>query len=163
MFLLKELREYANYLINLPEVKKDSIINRIIHYNIELLDSIDILIEKNVVAGIEELGRCYLENFFQLIFILKEPELVNKRALAYEYFFWKNKITVPDIKDIDDTINEHLEEYEYRDNKEEDDLKERLEKILDDPEFKKINEILNLDIFTEVRNEIERLESKKKK
>ncbi len=90
----------SKYLISLEKNKSNGTVDKIMELNMDLLNSIDILIQNNFKSGIEELLRCYIETFFQLIFILDNPQLIEKRTLAYQYFFLKNKTDLPSINKV---------------------------------------------------------------
>ena len=95
-------------MIKLDRGKDKVIINRILELNLTLLASINILIKIESHAGIEEITRCYIETSLLLIFILKDPLLIEKRTLAYEYFYEKNKINPVNIKECDEAIYNNL-------------------------------------------------------
>lgn len=157
--LIKDLIKYSDKLINLDEVKDKEIINSIIKLNMDLLFSINILIKKKSYAGIEELSRCYIETFFQLIFILKDPTLIEKRALAYEYFYNKNKISLPDSDTLNTAIKNHLEEYAEMTSSD-DSIKKLITDLKESPGFKEIENYLNSSKFSDIKSEIDRIKNK---
>ena len=92
--ILLDIIEYGKYLISLEEIIKKKELYDILNKHFNSLKAIYTLIKCECQYGLEELARCYLEFSIQLIFICKDKELIDKKLLAYEYFFEKSKLDI---------------------------------------------------------------------
>ena len=113
-----------------------------LNWNMNIVNSYTISVfEKGHLKGIEELTRCYIEACFNIIFIIKEPELIEKRLKAYEYFIIKSRIDIPEIEEIINSNEEHLNNYfenrESNDNSEKDlkNFRENIKKIINSDSY----------------------------
>lgn len=154
---LIELINYSKKLME--EVKPNEttdIINQIFSSKMEIVRSIRELIKDKNSEGIEILLRSYIEYFFQLMFILDNPKLIENRALCYEYFFNKTMLEIKFDSDIllsaienyNKKYNKKLEEFELRG------LKLSIEKVLLDS--KDDEKKLNCQKFKVVQEEIKK-------
>lgn len=156
-----ELRVYFEYLLKISEIEQKNtyelfLLNKIIKSNMDLLKSIEILIENNSSEGIEELTRCYFERSLQVMFILKDDHLLEKRLLSYEYVFLKGKELSISSNKIVEALKTHLKSLGISDL-EELECEELKTKINSVKKPKRIAEELKKDRFSEVKNEIKRL------
>ena len=92
--ILLDIVEYGKYLISLEEIIKKKELCYILNKHFNSLKAIYTLMKCECQYGLEELARCYLEFSIQLIFICKDKELIDKKLLAYEYFFEKSKLDI---------------------------------------------------------------------
>lgn len=140
---------------------ENKIINSLINSNLDLLFSIDILIENGSYKGVEELTRCYIETYFQVIFIMKKDSLISNKILAYEYFVLKNRLEIPNLDKLAKAIKEHYEEY-LKKSYDLQEIRNSLNEIISTEGILKDKDKLNLAKYKLIRKEIKRLKQKDK-
>ena len=164
--MFKLIINYFKSKIFYTDAKKFYLLKSLIISNLELLENIGFLIEKGHLKGIEELTRCYIEACFNIIFIIKEPELIEKRLKAYEYFIIKSRIDIPEIEEIINSNEEHLNNYfenrESNDNSEKDfkNFRENIKKIINSDSYQNNKKKLEDLKYRDVKNEINNIKSK---
>ena len=164
--MFKLIINYFKSKIFYTDAKKFYLLKSLIISNLELLENIGFLIEKGHLKGIEELTRCYIEACFNIIFIIKEPKLIEKKLNAYEYFIIKSRIDIPEIEEIINSNEEHLNNYfenrESDDNSEKDlkNFRENIEKIINSDDYKNDKKKLEDLKYNDVKNEINNVKSK---
>lgn len=160
--ILLDIIEYGKYLISLEEIIKKKELYDILNKHFNSLKAIYTLIKCECQYGLEELARCYLEFSIQLIFICKDKELIDKKLLAYEYFFEKSKLNILSKNEFKEVLLKDFKIHglEVQPESHEEFLKE-IENI--ENECNKQQKILENDKYKIVIEEIEKLKCLKKK